>query len=260
MESYTSFAKVYDTFMDNVPYDQWCEYLHGLLKQYGVEKGIVLDLGCGTGSVTEQLAMRGYDMIGVDYSSEMLDMAMQKDSRTAYNILYLLQDMREFELYGTVNAVVSLCDSMNYMTEEDDLLTVFELVNNYLDPGGVFIFDLNTEYKYRELLGEQTIAESRDDCSFIWENYYDEEEMLNEYELTLFVKEEEHQLYERFQEIHYQKAFSLERVKVLLEQAGLEFVTVYDAMTQEPAKEDSERVYFVAREISKPRDIVNSVY
>ena len=251
MESYTSFAKVYDTFMDNVPYDLWCGYLHELLKQYGVEKGIILDLGCGTGSVTEQLAVRGYDMIGVDYSSEMLDMAMQKDSRTAYNILYLLQDMREFELYGTVNAVVSLCDSMNYMTEEEDLLTVFELVNNYLDPGGVFIFDLNTEYKYRELLGEQTIAESRDDCSFIWENYYDEEEMLNEYELTLFVKEEEHQLYERFQEIHYQKAFSLERVKGLLEQVGLEFVAVYDAMTQEPPKEDSERVYFVAREISK---------
>lgn len=96
MESYTSFAKVYDTFMDNVPYDEWCTYLHELLKEYKVEEGIVLDLGCGTGSVTERLASMGYDMIGVDYSSDMLDIAMQKPSREAYHILYLLQDMREF--------------------------------------------------------------------------------------------------------------------------------------------------------------------
>lgn len=251
MESYTSFAKVYDTFMDNVPYDEWCTYLHNLLKEYNIEEGILLDLGCGTGSVTERLAEKGYDMIGVDYSSEMLDIAMQKASKEKHGILYLLQDMREFELYGTVNAVVSLCDSMNYITEEEDLLTVFKLVNNYLDPGGIFIFDLNTEFKYKELLGEQTITESREDCTFIWDNYYDEEEMINEYELTLFVQEQESKLYERFQEYHYQKAYKLEKVKALLEEAGLEFVTIYEAMTKDEPSETSERVYVVAREVQK---------
>lgn len=251
MESYTSFAKVYDTFMDNVPYEEWCVYLHELLKEYNVENGIVLDLGCGTGSITERLAMQGYDMIGVDYSSEMLDIAMQKPSKEEYGILYLLQDMREFELYGTVNAVVSLCDSMNYITEEEELLKVFQLVNNYLDPGGIFIFDLNTIFKYRELLGEQTIAESREDCSFIWENYYDEDEMINEYELTLFVQEIDSELYKKYQEYHYQRAYKLERIRVLLEEAGLEFVTMYEPMTKEAPKDDSERVYFIAREVQK---------
>ncbi|MFI3209002.1 MAG: class I SAM-dependent methyltransferase [Eubacteriales bacterium] len=251
MESYTSFAKVYDTFMDNVPYDEWCTYLHNLLKEYNIEEGILLDLGCGTGSVTERLAEKGYDMIGVDYSSEMLDIAMQKASKEKHGILYLLQDMREFELYGTVNAVISLCDSMNYITEEEDLLSVFKLVNNYLDPGGIFIFDLNTEFKYKELLGEQTITESREDCTFIWDNYYDEEEMINEYELTLFVQEQESKLYERFQEYHYQKAYKLEKVKALLEEAGLEFVTIYEAMTKDEPSETSERVYVVAREVQK---------
>lgn len=251
MESYTSFAKVYDTFMDNVPYDEWCSYVHDLLKEYKIEEGIVLDLGCGTGSVTERLAAKGYDMIGVDYSSEMLDIAMQKPSKDEYGILYLLQDMREFELYGTVNAIVSLCDSINYITEEEDLLKVFQLVNNYLDPRGIFIFDLNTEFKYREMLGEQTIAEAREDCSFIWDNYYDEEEMMNEYELTLFVQEQDSKLYERYQEYHYQKAYKLEQIKELLEKAGLEFVTVYEAMTKKEPNEICERVYVVAREVQK---------
>lgn len=189
MEAYTSFAVVYDTFMDNVPYEEWGEYLHGLLLEYGVEDGLVLDLGCGTGTMTEILASKGYDMTGVDFSEEMLDIAMQKRTKSGHDILYLMQDMREFELYGTVRAIVSICDSMNYLTEDGDLEQVFRLANNYLDPGGLFIFDMNTEYKYREMLGDQTIAEERENCSFIWDNYYYEEEKINEYQLSLFVED-----------------------------------------------------------------------
>ena len=189
MEAYTSFAVVYDTFMDNVPYEEWGEYLHGLLLEYGVEDGLILDLGCGTGTMTEILASKGYDMTGVDFSEEMLDIAMQKRTKSGHDILYLMQDMREFELYGTVRAIVSVCDSMNYLTEDGDLEQVFRLANNYLDPGGLFIFDMNTEYKYREMLGDQTIAEERENCSFIWDNYYYEEEKINEYQLSLFVED-----------------------------------------------------------------------
>lgn len=181
MEAYTSFASVYDIFMDNIPYEEWAEYLSGLLAEYEVTDGIVLDLGCGTGTLTELMAARGFDMIGVDYSEEMLEIAMEKRAESGRDILYLLQDMREFELYGTVRAVISICDSLNYITEEEELEEVFRLVNNYLDPEGVFIFDFNTVYKYREILGDQTIAESREDCSFIWDNYYYEEEQINEY-------------------------------------------------------------------------------
>lgn len=189
MSSYENFARVYDLFMDNIPYEEWCGYLTGLLQEYGVTEGLVLELGCGTGNMTRLLANRGYDMVGVDNAPDMLEIAMEKRQAEGQDILYLFQDMREFELYGTVKAVVSLCDSMNYILEEEELLQVFRLVNNYLDPGGVFIFDLNTAYKYREVLGEQTIAENREDASFIWDNYYDPDEQINEYDLALFIPE-----------------------------------------------------------------------
>lgn len=247
MEAYTGFAQVYDTFMDNVPYDEWGEYLVSLLKKYGVEEGLVLDMGCGTGAMTRYLDAHGYDMTGIDVSEEMLTIAKEKSSP---DILYLLQDMREFELYGTMRAAVSICDSMNYILEEDDLLRVFSLVNNYLDPGGIFIFDLNTVYKYQEILGEQNIAEDREECSFIWDNFYDEEEMINEYDLTVFVQEEG-DLFRRYCETHYQRAYSLETVRALIEKAGMEVLAIYDAFTYNKPKPDSERVYFVAREHGK---------
>ena len=251
MEAYSDFARVYDIFMDNVEYEKWAEYLIGRLREYGIEDGIVLELGCGTGVMTELLAESGYDMIGVDNSEEMLGEAMEKRAESGYEILYLEQDMREFELYGTVKAIVSICDSMNYITEDEDLLEVFKLVNNYLDPEGVFIFDLNTVYKYEKILGEQTIAENREDASFIWDNYYDEEEQINEYDLALFIPEGKDGLYRKYEEVHYQRAYELELVKELLEKAGMEFVTAYDAFTKNPVNEKSERMYVIAREHGK---------
>lgn len=251
MEAYTSFAEVYDTFMDNVPYEEWAEYLAELLQEYDIEDGLVLDLGCGTGSLTEILAAKGYDMIGADGSAEMLEIAMEKKAQSGHDILYLLQDMREFELYGTVRAVVSVCDCVNYITDEKELEQVFRLVNNYLDPEGIFIFDFNTEYKYKEILGEQTIAEDREDCSFIWDNYYYEDESMNEYELTLFIKEQDSNLYRKYQEMHYQKAYTLDAMRELIEWSGLEFVTAYDAYTRKAPTESSERICVVAREHGK---------
>lgn len=270
MEAYTSFAEVYDMFQDNIPYEEWTAYLSELLADYDVEEGLVLDLGCGTGTVTELLAARGYDMIGVDHSDEMLGIAMQKKAQrrvereeageetgeeTAQgdrrdSILYLCQDMREFELYGTVAAAVSICDSMNYITDLEDLTEVFRLVNNYLDPGGVFIFDMNTPYKYETLLADNTFAEVRDESSFIWENFYDEEERINEYDLTLFIREKD-EVYRRYTETHFQRAFALEEVQAAAEKAGLQWVAAYDAFTREPVRPDSERIYIVVREQGK---------
>lgn len=250
MDAYTGFAAVYDMFMDNIPYGEWCTYLEGILKEYGVEDGLVLDLGCGTGKLTRLLAMDGYDMIGVDISEDMLEIAMEHQAVEGGEILYLLQDMREFELYGTVRAVVSICDSMNYLMEYEDLVQVFSLVNNYLDPKGIFAFDLNTPYKYQEILGEQTIAENREEGSFIWENYYDGEEEVNEYDLTLFIREDDGR-FRKYEETHYQRAYSLKTIKKALEEAGMVFVEAYDAFTKEPPKADSERIYVVARESGK---------
>ena len=249
MEAYTGFAEVYDVFQDNVPYEEWCSYVTGLLKEYQVMDGLVLDLGCGTGSLPGLMARSGYDMIGIDNSGEMLQIAMNKRNASGLDILYLLQDMRGFELYGTVKAVISICDSMNYIMEYQELVEVFRLVNNYLDPKGVFIFDLNTEYKYRELLADNTFAEDREESSFIWNNFYDEEDKVNEYDLTLFVKEGE--LYRKFEETHYQRAYGLDQIQQAIRDGGMEFVAAYDACTRNPVQQDSERIYVIARENGK---------
>ena len=250
MGAYESFARVYDLFMDNIPYAQWCEYLKKLLKKYGVSDGIVLELGCGTGNVTRKLAEAGYDMIGVDNAPDMLEIAMEKKMEDGQDILYLCQDMREFELYGTVRAVVSVCDSVNYLTEDGDLTECFRLVNNYLDPSGLFIFDFNTLYKYRDVIGETTIAENREEASFIWENYFDEEEQLNEYELTIFAKEG-NGLYRKFEEVHLQRGYTLSQMKEALKSAGMEFVDAFDSDTLKEPTDESERILVIAKEKGK---------
>lgn len=292
MGAYESFARVYDLFMDNVPYEEWGSYLTGLLREYGICSGTVAELGCGTGKMTRLLAAAGYDMIGVDNSEEMLEIAREAeyeadawsaaeawdeadetDELEEYaelgqpdkpeesdepdepdepdelpngGILYLLEDMRELELYGSVRAVVSVCDSMNYILEEADLREVFSRVHEYLEEDGVFIFDLNTVYKYRDLLGETTIAENREEGSFIWENYFDEESAVNEYDLTLYIREDG-ESYRRFEEVHYQRAYDLKTIGRLLADAGMELTAAYDAFTKEPVRDDSERIYVVAR-------------
>ena len=252
MEAYTGFAQVYDTFMDNTPYKEWAERIRTILTKEGIKEGLVLDLGCGTGSLTTILSDLGYDMIGVDLSPEMLQIA--QDKRKGRDILYLCQDMREFELYGTVRAVVSTCDTMNYLLTPEDFIQTVRLVNNYLDPGGLFIFDLNTLYKFRELMGNTTIAESGEDASFIWDNFFDEETGRNEYDLTLFIRQE-NGLFERKIEVHEEQGYTLEEVKKFLLAGGMEFVRVFDAVTGGDPTENSEKVFFIAREEGKKERI-----
>lgn len=263
MEMYKDFASVYDEFMDETPYEEWCERIDTLIGQYGVskpernakdildsERNLVVDLGCGTGTLTSALYHKGYDMIGVDNSESMLGIAMGKREQRGEEILYLLQDMRELELYSTVGTIVSVCDCVNYILEEEELLEVFSLVNNYLYPGGIFIFDFNTDYKYREVIGDTTIAENRENCSFIWENYYDEDECLNEYDVTIFVQEDK-ELFRRFTETHVQKGYTPKQMAQLIQKAGMVLLEMRDADTDGEVTPESERVLVVAREQGK---------
>lgn len=247
MEVYQSFAQVYDELMDNVPYDTWCEYLCRILRSHQITDGLVLDLGCGTGQMTRRLQQRGYDMIGVDNSGEMLERAREYKDQ---GILYLQQDMREFELYGTVRAVVSVCDSMNYMLSSRDLLQVFSLVNNYLDPGGIFIFDMNTIHEYRDEIGDTSICENREHESFIWENFYDPESRINEYDVTFYI-EEKNGLYRRYEEVHRQRGYETAEVRGLLEKAGMRCLAVYGDDAAGRPDDDTRRMYFVAQEHGK---------
>ena len=241
----------YDEFNGEADYDALYAHIHKELDAHGIRDGILADLGCGTGELTLMLTQAGYDMIGIDQSEEMLEEALEKKQESGHEILYLCQDMREFELYGTVRAIICICDSMNYILEEEEILGILtSAAHNYLDYGGLFIFDLNTEYKYRELLGEQTIAENREEGSFIWENYYDEESMINEYDLTLFVKEPSG-LYRKEEENHFQRAYSLGTIRELVKRSGLNLLHIYDAFTHEPARKDSERVYVICQRPEK---------
>ena len=291
-ESYTDFAEVYDEFMDNTPYEEWCSRLVQIIDKYGIskpvravsgthgmqemvqneaqetdqdgtevseeeqalasERNLVLDLGCGTGTLTELMADAGYDMMGIDMSYDMLQIAMDKQAQSGHDILYLCQDMRELELYCTVGTVICICDSINYVLEEEEVIETFRRVNNYLFPKGLFIFDFNTDYKYAEVIGDTTIAENREDCSFIWDNFYDEESHINEYDLTIFVREdEEMDVFRRFQETHFQRGYNLQEMMHFVKAAGLEFVAAIDADTDDEVTEVTERVLMVCREKGK---------
>lgn len=249
MDAYGSFSKVYDLFMDNVPYDAWKDILLDFFHKYHVPRALVADLGCGTGQMTRRLAREGYDMIGIDLSCDMLDAAMEASQ--GEDILYLCQDMRSFELYGTVSAVVCMCDSINYLREQEELVQVFSLVNNYLDPGGIFVFDVNTRFKYEQVLGDHTFAENREEGSFIWENFYDSATGRNTYELTLYLRQGEH--YERCEELHVQQSYSVEEITSALTAGGLRVREIVDADTRQAPAADSQRLFFVAQEYQKQK-------
>lgn len=261
MAAYEIFSHVYDTFMEDVPYDAWCRQLHRKMLQYGIDSGLVLDLGCGTGQMTRRFRDLGYDMIGADRSADMLEIAMEQEYRNpsqgiqenpaaAGRILYLNQDMRAFELYGTVRAVISVCDCMNYVTDPKDLLQVFRLVNNYLDPGGIVLFDMNTPYKYRQIIGNATIAENREHESFIWENHFDPAAGINQYDVTFFIEEEEG-WYRRYEEQHIQRAYETAEVEALLTRAGLAVREVLDAEGLKPVTAETQRILYLAQEQQK---------
>jgi hypothetical protein len=163
--------------------------------------------------------------------------------------MYLEQDMREFELYSTAGTFLSVCDSVNYLTDPEDVVKMLRLVNNYLFPGGIIIFDFNTVYKYRDVIGNTTIAEDRDDCAFIWDNWYDSDTCINEYDLTIFVHEEGDR-YRRFNETHFQRGYTLEEMIGIVEASGMDLVTTIDADTHEDPTDESERIYIIARKNS----------
>lgn len=268
MDSYTDFAYVYDIFMDNVPYEMWADRIDALLRKYDEriipddealksEAGLLLDLGCGTGTLTRMMRERGYDCIGTDLSESMLEIAREHEDERPDDerILYLCQDMRELELYSTVGACICVCDSINYLLSAEDVLKTFRLVNNYLYPHGLFIFDFNTVHYYRDELGDDIIAENRPEGSFIWENLYDEESGLNEYDLTIFRRDEDmHGSGERFirsEETHVQRGYEADRMRELITGAGMEIVAVFDAETEGEVTSGTCRICMVARESGK---------
>ena len=274
-ESYRSFASVYDEFMDGTDYQETADKIQDMITRYGLskpsqkrtgaseardvllaaEKNLVVDLACGTGKLTEILADRGYDVMGIDLSEEMLGMALSRRDSLHHKTLYLCQDMREFELYGTAGTIISMGDSVNYLLTDEDMVKLFKRVNTFLYPRGIFIFDFKTLYLYKEVIGDRTIAEDRDDCSFIWDNWFDEKTRINEYDLSLFIKDrpgdENDNVFRKYQEIHRQRGYTLEEIRGFAQQAGLLWITEMDSDTMGPVRKDSERILCVVQETAK---------
>ncbi len=250
MASYEQFAQIYDRALNELPYEQWLLYIERIFVAYKTSPKLILDLGCGTGSMTNLMATKGYEMLGVDLSEDMLAIARDKAKEQNADVIYLNQDMTELDLYGTIDAVISCGDALNYVLDEKDLLAAFKNVNMFLNPGGLFVFDMNTVYKFKEVLGNNTYAENLDASAYIWENYFYEEESINEYEVNIFIQNDDG-TFDKTTEIHHERGYTIDQIKELLAAAGMTLEAIYHDGTFEPVKPTTERMYFVAREKGK---------
>ena len=246
---YEEFASVYDQVMDNIPYEKWFTVLRQYLIDHGMEQGCICDIGCGTGVMTELFAAAGYDMIGVDCSEDMLALAQQRREKNQSTVMYLHQDMMELTLMEPVEALISVCDSMNYLLEEEELQAVLSHVWQQLKPGGYFLFDMKTAYCYQQIMGDQTWVSQDEDTSYIWENYFYEESSINEYTLTIFRRRPDSELFEKIEEAHYQRAYDLKQITEMMQKNGLEVCEILDSSMRSEPTETSERVYIVARKM-----------
>ena len=246
---YDLIAPIYDKINGEIDYSLWADFIEKIVKEHytlGTPE-LVLDLGCGTGRMTRELASRGYDMTGVDYSAEMLDIARGKAEQEGLrNILWLCQDMRSFELYGTVELVVSCLDCINHITKSAELSECFRLVHNYLSPEGLFVFDINGKYKFENIYSDRAyvMEEGGDVC--IWQNSYDPGTRICDFYITLF-SENTDGSYDRHDEMQREKMYTLRAIRKLLSDNSLELVGAYSDFSFTPATDADERIYFVAR-------------
>ena len=244
---YNSFSLVYDDFAYDIDYNKFFIYYEKIFKKFNIKPSLMLDICCGTGTLTTIMSKK-YDMIGIDFSFEMLDIAQKKN--TDGKILYLCQKMDNFELYGTVDACYSSLDSINYILEEKNLTNHFKLVHNYLNPDGIYIFDISTIYKFKNILSDNTFTDESENAFFVWQNDYDEKEKINSMYLDVFIKND-NGTYDRISETHYEKGYNVSYIKTIVKKCGFEVLGVYDEFKLSSYKKDSERVFFVLKAIKK---------
>ncbi len=249
MAGYGDFAYYYDLLTGNVDYESRCDYIGSLLAENGVGKGILLDLACGTGTVSLLMSEKGYEVIGVDASEEMLSQAQEKKMERGADIIFLCQRMEELDLFGTVNAAVSTLDSLNHVTDEASLRKIFRRVSLFMEDGGIFLFDVNTPYKHREVLADNTFIYDMDEVYCVWQNSTDEE-LLTEVSLDIFERDteaDEDGVYYRYSEEFCERGYSLDKIREWLEENKFEVLAVYEEMTRQPVTERTERAVFVAK-------------
>ncbi len=245
---YTEFAEIYDRLTEDVDYAGWADFIESAFLKFGEKPERILELGCGTGNLTLEMARRGYDLIGLDLSVDMLGCASQKSREAGRNILFINQDMRKFALHGPVDSVICTLDSLNYLTRPGDLEKVFRRVNRYLRPGGLFIFDINSAYKLRRWVPSQTFYDLGQEITWIWNSTYNRQTKVTGFELTFFVREENGS-YNRFEEFHEERAHGHNEIKRALKASGLTLLATFeDHSFHKPGRRTERLSYIVLKE------------
>ncbi|PKF88989.1 SAM-dependent methyltransferase [Bacillus sp. BA3] len=244
--TYERFAYVYDELMKDAPYEKWLMILTAKLEQYGIGGRKVLDLACGTGEMTVELAQHGFEVTGVDLSDEMLLVANEKAVKLGLSIPLFQQNMAELEGLGQFDCVTIFCDSLNYLRDEEDIVKTFSRVHEHLKDGGLFLFDIHSIYKMEEIFGDNTFAVNGEEVSYIWDCFPGEEPYSVEHDLSFFVRDDESGLYDRFDELHYQRTYPVEQYKKWLEQAGFTVSEILADLEEAPLVTETERILFVA--------------
>ncbi|MFE5426993.1 class I SAM-dependent methyltransferase [Peribacillus simplex] len=244
--TYERFAYVYDELMKDAPYEKWLMILTAKLEQYGIGGRKVLDLACGTGEMTVELAQHGFEVTGVDLSDEMLLVANEKAVKLGLSIPLFQQNMAELEGLGQFDCVTIFCDSLNYLRDEEDIVKTFSRVHEHLKEGGLFLFDVHSIYKMEEIFRDNTFAVNGEEVSYIWDCFPGAEPYSVEHDLSFFVRDDESGLYDRFDELHYQRTYPVEQYKKWLEQAGFTVSEILADLEDAPLAAETERILFVA--------------
>ena len=244
MNRYNEFASLYDELMNDFDYEKWFNYIEEIFVKYKISPTKVLEMACGTGNLSIHLAEKGYKLTCFDLSEEMLAQAYEKLNRFK-NVKLLNGNMINFKINQKFDSIISICDSINYITDLEDLKSTFENVYNHLDDNGIFIFDINSFYKISEIIGNNIFVEDREDIFYTWQNYYDRETMICEFYLSFFIKENEDN-YIRFDEEHKERAYTVDEIISTLKSVGFNSIDYFEAFTLEKINSTTERINFVA--------------
>ena len=246
MSGYGDFAYYYDILTENVDYESRCDYIHNLLADNGIGKGILLDLACGTGTLSMLFEEKGFDVIGTDASEDMLTKAQEKKIEQCSDIIFLCQKMEELDLFGTINAAVCTRDSINHVTDTASVREIFRRVSLFMEDKGIFVFDVNTPYKHKKVLGNNTFVYDMDEVYCVWQNETDDD-MLTTVSLDIFERDEEEDIYYKYSEQFQEKGYELSFLEELLKENKFELIDIYEEMTTSPVSDKTERAVFVAR-------------
>lgn len=245
MTQYEGFANIYDILMDDVDYEKWVSYVMNIFKYINVQPKSVLDLACGTGNITIPMAKLDYDIWGIDISEQMLSVAENKSRMQGEKIKFIKQDIKNLNLTGSFDAIICACDGINYVLEEDELLSTFQRAYQLLNGGGIFIFDISSYYKLSRIIGNNTFVEEKDGIFYSWENEFDAASSTLTMVLNFFIPEDK--LYNRIEEVHVQRAYKNKEVCDNLFKCGFNVLETLDEFTFFKAHEESERVFFISK-------------